>query len=354
MEQQMEARPPEILTRFVRVLVPPANREHVLGDLAEQYKSPRQYLIDALITLPFLIGTQLRRTQHPAAIAFEIFFFWFGVFYGSSQSTWAVAAIPTATALIAMILRDVYRGLTPVQPRQAVIDTLTFAGATLLSQAVVAVLAPDLLLSPGALYVGFPMGCVLVFVTRRVIVGNVNTQLQAANARSLTREQLVGEVHNAHEVLRRQVRVEMGAGVCVSAGFAMMCAFAPDVTVRSALALIAAGGAFIASYLIPYARARPMRADLGFDASLAHYRDYLQRMHQLYRTALWWYVLPLAIGAVVLVVALAMRSSHPLPTLFAGLALVAVLGLSTQQVMWWAACKVQRRLDQLSLLKERS
>src|SRR5688572_24076528 len=122
MEQQMEARPPEILTRFIRVLVPPANREHVLGDLAEQYKSPRRYLIDALVTLPFLIGTQLRRTQHPAGIAFEIFFLWFGVFQGTSQSTWLVAAIPTAAALIVMILRDVYRGLTPVQPRQALVD----------------------------------------------------------------------------------------------------------------------------------------------------------------------------------------------------------------------------------------
>ncbi len=354
MEQQMEARPPEILTRFVRVLVPPANREHVLGDLAEQYKSPRKYLIEALVTLPFLIGTQLRRTQHPAAIAFEIFFFWFGVFYGSSQSTWAVAAIPTATALIAMIMRDVYRGLMPVQPRQAIVDALTFAGATLLSQAVVAVLAPDLLLSRMALYVGFPIGCVLVFVTRFVIVGNVNTQLQAANARSLTREQLVGEIHNTQEVLRRQVRVEMGAGVCVAAGFALMCAFAPNVTVRSALALMAAGGAFIALYLISYARVRPMRADLGFDASLAHYRSYLQRMHQLYRTAVWWYVLPLAIGSVVLVIAMAVRSSDPLPVLFAGLALIAVLGLSVQQMNGWAASKVQRRLDQLSLLKERS
>jgi len=44
----METRPHALAEAAVRALVPPASREHVLGDLQERFTSTRQYVFDAL------------------------------------------------------------------------------------------------------------------------------------------------------------------------------------------------------------------------------------------------------------------------------------------------------------------
>ena len=43
----MEARPPVLIDAIVRTLIPPACREHVVGDLWERYRSPAQFTLDA-------------------------------------------------------------------------------------------------------------------------------------------------------------------------------------------------------------------------------------------------------------------------------------------------------------------
>src|SRR6187549_1231387 len=58
----METNPPKLIERFVGMLIPEPCREHVLGDLCERYKSPGQYILEALSTLPFVLASRLRRT----------------------------------------------------------------------------------------------------------------------------------------------------------------------------------------------------------------------------------------------------------------------------------------------------
>ena len=53
--------PPPWLERMVRWATPPLAREAVLGDLCETYASPRQYAVQALGILPFVIASQMRR-----------------------------------------------------------------------------------------------------------------------------------------------------------------------------------------------------------------------------------------------------------------------------------------------------
>ena len=48
----MKPGPPKTFEALVAVLVPPACREEVLGDLHERYGSPRQYGLDAASTVP--------------------------------------------------------------------------------------------------------------------------------------------------------------------------------------------------------------------------------------------------------------------------------------------------------------
>lgn len=64
----MHSRPPAVIENMVRLLVPPASREHVMGDLSERYRSPRQYLMDAFQSLPLIIASQVRRTSNPGRL----------------------------------------------------------------------------------------------------------------------------------------------------------------------------------------------------------------------------------------------------------------------------------------------
>jgi hypothetical protein len=54
--------PPKLLEDLAKILIPPARREEVLGDLYERYKSPQQYLGDLLSTLPLIILSRIMRT----------------------------------------------------------------------------------------------------------------------------------------------------------------------------------------------------------------------------------------------------------------------------------------------------
>src|SRR5262245_36072085 len=119
MDRQMETRPPALAERVVRALVPPASREHVLGDLDERYESPRQYVRDALATLPFVIGSRIRRTTHPIGFLFTVAFLWFAVFYGSFHKSWVIALIPSIAGALSFVFRDVYRTLNPRWLREA-------------------------------------------------------------------------------------------------------------------------------------------------------------------------------------------------------------------------------------------
>src|SRR6185295_4003246 len=95
MDRQMETRPTALAEAVVRALVPPASREHVLGDLQERCTSTRQYLLDALAALPFIVGSRIRRTTHPIGFVFIVAFLWFAVFYGPWQKSWLTAFIPS-------------------------------------------------------------------------------------------------------------------------------------------------------------------------------------------------------------------------------------------------------------------
>src|SRR6185503_10675964 len=107
MVERMETRPPPLTEKLVRALIPPASREHVVGDLNERYVSPRQYLCDALRALPWLIASRLRRTTHPIGFVLGAAYLWWAVFYGNHQANVLVATIPTAITLFVLSLRSV-------------------------------------------------------------------------------------------------------------------------------------------------------------------------------------------------------------------------------------------------------
>src|SRR5215471_10415500 len=126
-----KARPPAVMERVARLLIPPAAREEVVGDLWERYRSPLSYASEALSVMPFLVASQIRRNTNVPALAIAAFVFFVFCFGGiaaidapTDVPRWLRAAVPTVAALIGLVLRDAYRR-NEVQPaRRAAFDIL--------------------------------------------------------------------------------------------------------------------------------------------------------------------------------------------------------------------------------------
>src|SRR5215813_6090208 len=74
MGESMNAGPPRVLQAVVGSLLPPASREHVLGDLEERFKqsgSAVQYLSDAIGAMPYVIWGQAQRNVDARLLAVE-------------------------------------------------------------------------------------------------------------------------------------------------------------------------------------------------------------------------------------------------------------------------------------------
>ena len=114
----MRAGPPKIIESLVGMLVPPASREHVLGDLQERYATTRSYLADALSAVPGAIAGRLLRTTDWQVLAMEA-----GALYLSFlTAAWAALGaaylyrhgdflrllLPVAVAMLVLVLRDAY------------------------------------------------------------------------------------------------------------------------------------------------------------------------------------------------------------------------------------------------------
>jgi hypothetical protein len=63
--------PSKKLEALAGLLIPPACREEVLGDLYERYRSPGRYLFDAFATAPFVIVSRIRRTTDPPVLIMQ-------------------------------------------------------------------------------------------------------------------------------------------------------------------------------------------------------------------------------------------------------------------------------------------
>lgn len=114
----MHAAPPKLTEAIVGFFIPPACREYVLGDLHERYVSPRQYVMDALRTVPLVILSRVRRTADPQVLLMEAFAVYISLLVASRflgpisflYDEWGLLrlAVPCAVALVALVFIDAY------------------------------------------------------------------------------------------------------------------------------------------------------------------------------------------------------------------------------------------------------
>jgi hypothetical protein len=111
------AGPSKLAESLVAIFLPPACREEVLGDLWERFRSPGQYALDALCTVPCVIVSRIRRTSDPQVVliqAFALYLSFLGAAWFLDDSflagKWGLLrlAVPAAVAMFGLMIVDAY------------------------------------------------------------------------------------------------------------------------------------------------------------------------------------------------------------------------------------------------------
>jgi hypothetical protein len=115
---EMEPGPPKMIEKAAWLLIPPACREEVLGDLRERSTRPWQYTREAARTTPLVILSRIHRTTDPGlllleAMALYLAFVSSAVFGSDTKfllepNAYLRLAFPVVVALIALMLADAY------------------------------------------------------------------------------------------------------------------------------------------------------------------------------------------------------------------------------------------------------
>jgi hypothetical protein len=357
MAESLNVKPPAWLEFLVSRLVPPACREHVLGDFAERYTSAPQYAADALRTLPFVIAGQIRRTWDSLSLLMCVIpaFVFFGGLVSRSDAvdsvTWLRALAPTIGVATAVILRSAYRGPDGGSSRRAVVDATVAVACVLLSQAALAAIYPLWVLAPPAALGGSIGTFVTVFVLRSATSGShLHPALSTNDLTSV--DGFSRDVQQFERRIRERNRREVLAGLIVVVAFGVFLWRGPELVNRIGCGLAIAGALFIIYRIRTRGVAHPVPTNVALSAAMAIYQRELERQRDLLLTVTWWYLLPLLPGMVVLTLLQGFMRSQPGPALRV-FSFVLVIGALTRQLNRRAAGTLQQKIDRLTAALEK-
>jgi hypothetical protein len=308
--------------------------------------------MDALQTLPFVIASRVRRTTHPLGLLIVGAFLWWAVFWGNRQESWLAASIPTLITLVALALRDAYRGTAPKWPRAIAVDMAIAATGVLSSQLILAVTIPALSLTRDTLLVGFPLGYVILFFVRLQSPGGFHQP--PGFARSISMQELRTEIALYEATIRRAIRIEIGACIVVAVCFAGFLWAPAPLLGKIGGGLTSAAALFIWWFLYRHGRVRPIPPRLGFAESMALYRADLEHRRRLSKNYVWWYVLPLMTGISLMIIGPQLQRGNSLLSILLTVLILAAVGAILVIVQRAVARKILLRLEQLDVVSEKT
>ena len=346
----MEARPPALIDAVVRRLVPPDCREHVVGDLWERYTSPRQYVLDAVRTIPAVVASQIRRTARLSLLAIQALVLAVCYSPGTRAAWWHVAA-PTLAGVVALVLRDAYRDRQIGALRRAAIDATAAVASTLLVQASIGAWQPGVLRFRRVL-IGTAFSLLMLTLLRLQWSG-VGVRATPVSPR-MSREALFREIRHYERVTRRSSRIEMVGGLMAAAFLGVVAWVVPDPIMRLGCVSGMLGACYVAWSITAVTKNR-VPDGLDFSKSLAQYREELERHRQLLGSLWRWYLLPLATGPMVIAFVM-MRDAIALGGPLNGVAIftgtMLLVGCCTAQVGGSSAHQLRQRIDALAAVEE--
>lgn len=293
----MPLSPPKKLEAVVAFFIPAASREHVLGDLHERYRSPRQYAWDALRTVPMVVLGRILRTARPELVVLEgaalCLVYWTAAWQAGAVDLLRVVAA-AMIGLAALLVRDAY---CASGPRPRAITAFEGAFFALLAQLSLAALGWVLALPAKAAGAGCFLSALAIFAMRMSYPGErtarpVTQSLAEVPERALRFERVVRQ---------RNLR-EYVAALLVIAGFGFAAWKAADLQRIVPAVLFTLGASFLSLHL--YTRGTPSRPPTPISGieHLRFYRAEVERQRVLLKTIWWWYLGPLIPGFVAILI----------------------------------------------------
>ncbi len=126
------------------ILIPPACREEVLGDLHERNATAWRFTLDAVRTVPLVIASRIRRMSEPGVLAMYAIVLFLSFFVAAwfdmrplVYERWGFSrlAIPCGVQLLALLLEDAYARPGHVSPMRLLRGPIIALSAAFLSQA---------------------------------------------------------------------------------------------------------------------------------------------------------------------------------------------------------------------------
>jgi hypothetical protein len=188
-----KAGPSKAAEALVAMVLPPACREEVLGDLYERYGGPARYGVEALRTIPMVIGSRIARTADPQVLliqAFALYVSFLGAARWQSSTIlvepWGLLrlAIPAAMAIAGMVFEDAYARPGRRSALKLSRGPAVGLGLALLSQEMLEASYPELALPRAVAVYGCGMSLLLCSAVR-LLFPPVMNQLQGVNAPAL-------------------------------------------------------------------------------------------------------------------------------------------------------------------------
>jgi hypothetical protein len=170
----METHPPKLIEALVAKLIPLACRENVIGDWAEQYRSPAQYLFSALAVLPFIVASQILRTFRLATFFSEAAVLYFAFAGASLAGSGGLNNQPLplviiiGIALIVLVVRDAYVNPEEQPARRALRDVGFSIGIAICCQGLLRDMQlSNLTLHPWLALAGSAVSIPMLYMVRR-------------------------------------------------------------------------------------------------------------------------------------------------------------------------------------------
>jgi len=356
--------PPKAIEALVAILLPPACREEVLGDLHERFISPRHYISDAVFTVPCVVASRIRRTTDLQVFAMEAFavyvsflcaaWQWAGRAFLGEQRGLVRLAIPTVAALIALVLRRAYAVPGRRSRWAPFLDAACGAGGAALSQAALWNIGRELVLPLWILISGGATTVLLLAALRMVLAPRESggqAGVQGGNAAMSPKDVTEKSQKFVRKVRRKNF--SLWFAVILVAGV-LLFLMRQDAAFHSRSGWLAAGVIIaVALYMIVQVYRKGWSGETAppeASASRGYYRAQLQRRRAALRGIWSWYVGPML--AILLTFALQVPFSHPdEPSLWTRMApfvlLTIVWSVGFGYICQREARNLQREIDAL-------
>jgi len=206
----MYSGPSKIAEAVVTILVPPACREEVVGDLHERFKSRLQYASDALHTVPLAIISRIRRTADPQILLVQAFALYMSFVGAAWVRTGAVLheqrdllrlAIPAGMAVLGLVFDDTYAAPGRRSSLKLLRGPLLGLVMALASQELLWISNSDLALPRWVMFYGCAISLLLSSAIR-MLFPPITDQLLGASAPALWLKQAGGSRGSPRGVIR--------------------------------------------------------------------------------------------------------------------------------------------------------